>query len=377
MRKPDSPVLLSSLLLCFFLCWMQVSAFGQHDSSYEKASSYKKDSSNKNEVPPLAPRLTPVETVVSAETATGFGGPYACDDDGDIYLRIGSPGSPIRKLNPKGERVALFQTDANPDLEVGVAGYFSVTPEGELYQLVFARKEISRYVFIFKPDGAYKAKIKLQLPFAWMPSSLAVFPNGTMLITGQRYDRDTHEMKLPFTGIFSADGRLLKELNLEDDSAIRSKAGFGSDKPNTPVPVSSAGSQAINWGQIQSAKDGNLYVMRALSPAVFYAISPGGEVVRRFTVDSGQPSYRPNLMHISGNRIAVLFFDPQTMDKAMKVVDLEGEEIASYEQLKAEEKAAPGPLGLVFACYTQKPERFTFLATDEKHRIQLKQVEAR
>jgi len=82
-------------------------------------------------------------------------------------------------------------------------------------------------------------------------------------------------------------------------------------------------------------------------------------------------------MHIDGSRIAVLFFHPQTMEKVMKVVSLEGEEIASYDELLEGGKPKAGMLGLAFACYTQRPERFTFLVTDDSHRIQLRSAEAR
>jgi hypothetical protein len=308
--------------------------------------------------------LTPVENTVSSETATGFGGPYACDGDGNLYLRSEPAAGSIRKLNSKGERVALYQIRGNPDVEVDTAGSFSVTPDGELYMLTFSRKEPSRYVLIFQSDGTYKDKIKLQVDRVWFPSSLAVFPNGTLLVTGQRYDRDINAPKLPFTGIFSADGKLLKELKLEDDRFH-----------DMPSPYDRTSSEAITWGKINPAKDGNLYLMRSLTPAVFYAISPSGEIVRRFTVDPGHPAYRALTVHITGNRIAVLFFDPQTMDTVLKIVSLEGEELASFEQPKEEGKL--GALGLVFACYALQPERFTFLTTDEKQRIHLRLTEVR
>jgi hypothetical protein len=116
--------------------------------------------------------------------------------------------------------------------------------------------------------------------------------------------------------------------------------------------------------------------MRWLSPAVFYAVSPGGEVVRRFTVDPGNADFRPLEMHISGSRMAVLFYQPQTNEKVMKIVDLEGNEIATYDELVVDGKPKLGMLGLAFACYSQQPERFTFLITDN-HKIQLKHAAAR
>ena len=366
----SKPLLLSCsrfLLVCSFFCVMPTPVFTQQVAPNVSAE--------KGDTSLHSGHLMPGEASVSSETISRLSGPFACDSDGNIYLRSGLGSAPILKLNPKGERVALFQPAVNPDLEVGIAGSFSVAPDGELYMLVHARKEISRYVFIFKPDGGYKEKIKLQPGFGWIPYSLAVFPDGSMLISGERYDRDPRDPKLPFTGIFSADGRLLKELKLDDNNAVVAKTS--SVPASGAVPITSAGSQAIAWGQIESAQDGNLYVMRSSSPAIFYGISPGGAVERRFAVDSGHAGYRPQGMHISGNRIAVLFYDPHTMDKTMKIVDVEGQELAVYDEPRADRKADLGTIGLAFACYTQKPERFIFLVTDDKHRIQLKPVQGR
>jgi len=318
--------------------------------------------------------LTPVETTTApSEVARGFAG-LACDGDGNIYLGSDSPAVPgIRKLNPKGELVALFQPSANPDIKLGVAGDFSVTPDGELYQLAFPKDEITRYVLVFKPDGTYKDKIKVQPGFAWIPASIAVFANGTLLVTGQEYVKD--QPMRPFTGIFSADGSLLKELSLEDDDGINEMARSHDSRVTSSMNPTS--NRAVGWGRAEGAKDGNIYVMRWLSPVVIYAVSPGGGVVRRFTVDPGRGDFMPVHMHIAGNRIAVLFTQRQTMEKIMKVVDLEGQELATYDELREQGKPKLGTLGSAFACYTLKPERFTFLVTTDDHRIQLKQVEGR
>ena len=51
-------------------------------------------------------------------------------------------------------------------------------------------------------------------------------------------------------------------------------------EPGQAVPLIT--NRAVGWGQTEPAKDGNIYSMRRASPADFYAISPGGEVVKRF-----------------------------------------------------------------------------------------------
>jgi hypothetical protein len=356
-----SRVLLILQLMFSFCCWAQELG----NAPQPAVANAKKG--------PVVAHLRPVESISTSEAATAFATPFACDSDGNLYLKSEITGvTAIRKLNSKGERTAIFEPAANSDLQVTVTAYFSVTRDGEVYALVYPTKEIDRYVMVFKADGSYKTKIKLQPGFPWFPSSMAVFPNGTLLVTGQEYDLKRDQPMLPFTGIFAADGKLLKELQLEDDNAIHDMAKTGDSRVTSPRAPSS--NRAVSWGQIEAAKDGNLYLMRWLSPAVFYAISPGGEVVRRFTVDPGNANFHPLDMHISGNRMAVLFYEPQSNEKIMKIVDLEGKEIATYDELVANGKPQLGMLGLAFACYTQQPERFTFLVTDE-HKIQLKHAE--
>lgn len=358
---------LSRALLSFIVlsagCWAQ--------STGEANQSRVKDAEQ-----PVRLRLTPVETILApAEVATGFA-ELVCDGDGNLYLGSDSPDDAIiRKLSPKGELVTLYQPNANPDIKVSPAGSFTVTQGGDLYLVVGVPAALTRYVLVFKADGSYKSNIKLQPGFAWMPASIAVFANGTLLMTGQRESRDPIKPAPPFTGIFSPDGRLLKETNLEDDQTIHEMAT--SHDPRVVSATVPTSNHAVSWGQMKAAQDGNIYVMRWLSPAIIYAVSPGGEVVRRFTVDPGSPAYMPIQMHISGGRIAVLFYQSQTNEKIMKVMDLEGHELATYDDLRADGKPRADTLNGAFVCYSLKPERFTFLATDDNHRIQLKLVEGR
>lgn len=324
----------------------------------------------------IVKHLATMETASApSEMTTGFT-KMECDGDGNLYLGGDGPGAlAIRKLNPKGELRATFKPDQNPDLKVWNAGDFSVTQDGEVYVWVGLQDEITRYVLVFRSDGSYKEKIKLDTGFPWMPASIAVFPHGELLLTGQAYAKDPAQPMLPFTGIFAPNGKLLKTVGLDDDAKIQDlAAAHDAHFVSTMNPSSN---RAVAWGRMAAAKDGNIYVMRWLSPAEFYAISPGGEVVRRFTVDPGNGGYMPSEMHIDGNRIAVLFVQAETRDKIMKVVDFEGHELETYDELKVNGKPRYGTIGSAFACYVFNPERFTFLSTDESHRIQIKAVVGR
>jgi hypothetical protein len=313
--------------------------------------------------------LKRVETITSpTEMASSFFNSLRCDDDGNVYFRTDLDGtSGIHKLNKKAERVALFEANSNPDFKVDAATSFAVEPDGgALYELVFPH-EINRYVFVYKPDGTFKSSVKLQPGFPFFPSKVAVLPGGQLLISGDEYDADRTAVMWPFTGIFAPDGRLLKELEVGDEKDLHDLATSGDTRF---ASQGAKNNRAVANGQIEIAADGNAYLMRWTNPAIFYAISAGGEVVRSFTVDPGEPAYRPSAMHIYKNRIAVLFVEPQTNDTVMNVVDLEGHKVATYDELKINGKSTD-QLGASFACYTENPTRFTFLGANDDSRVQL------
>ena len=115
---------------------------------------------------------------------------------------------------------------------------------------------------------------------------MAVFPSGNLLISGLEYDHDRkNSVMWPFTGIFGSDGALLKEVKLEDDDAIHDMALSGDQRVSSFTNPSA--NHAVEFSKMEAGADGNIFLMRWLTPAIFYAISPGGAVVRRFTVDPG------------------------------------------------------------------------------------------
>lgn len=354
-------------------CWAQISATIQEQRSTQSSQAPQPLMAADKGQPRSDLHLVPVETTVAkSEIAVGFAD-LACDEDGNIYLGLdGGGGAAIRKLNSKGELVATFKAYADPEVEIYGQGPYTLTPDGELYTWVGNKKDGYFYVLVFGADGNYKTKIKIDPGFPWIPGPFSVFRNGALLMTGQEYDRDARRPMLPFTAIFRSDGKLLKELSLEDDERIHDMAKERDPRlTSAAVPTSN---RAVAWGRVEPAKDGNIYVMRWLSPTVFYVVSPGGEVVRRFTVDPGTAGLMPVTMHIAGDRIAILFRDEGSREQHMKIVNLNGEEIATYDASPRDPEA---PLGAAFACYFPKSGRFSFLSSDEEHRILLRIVEPR
>ncbi len=324
---------------------------------------------------PTPRELVRVQTIEApGEIATEFGPPLRCDQDGNLYLQAETFGSGVRKLSPKGKRLATYNPNADPAVKTNISATFALDADGTLYALADAQDTITRYVFVYRADGGYKSTIKLDPGFAWEPSALGVFPSGELLITGLRYARDADRriVQIPFTGLFRSNGTLLKEIAPEEDSALQELAEAGDKMLKVPrVPASNL---AISFSQTAVAQDGNLYLMRWYSPAILYAISPGGEVVRRFAVDPGDQKFHPMAMHVSGNRMAVHFFNSQTGENLMKIVDLEGNEIATYTQGKT---ADDQRVGAAFVCYRAEPQQFTFLGATSESKLQLIIAEGR
>ena len=307
--------------------------------------------------------------VVKSEMAQFFIDPLKCDGDGNLYLMTNMDAvTGIRELNSKGERQAVFVASSATDLKVQLAAYFSVAANGGIYQLAYLRDSIDRVVLVFNKDGTYKAGLKLQPGFSWIPSQVASFSSGDILVAGLRDDHDT-KSAVPFTGVFDSTGTLRKQVVLADDQDIQDMAVDGRVTSGHPY-----GNRAVEAGQMESGDDGNVYLMRRLSSPIVYVISPGGEVVRRFVVNPGSTDFIPDSMHIAGGKIAILFREPQTRKELVKIVDLNGKELATYEEPMDNGK---GTLGGAFACYTDNPERFTFLYTDADGHLGFKIAEPR
>jgi hypothetical protein len=284
----------------------------------------------------------------------------------------------ISKFNSKGQPIATFDPGSSPaETKLDLTKMFTVNVDGSLYELVFPHS-YDRDLFLFNKDGSYKSKVTLGGTRGWSPNLFVAFGSGNFMATGQKWSK-AEKTHVPFTGIFSSDGALLKELHLVDDESIHQMEVRGDSRvtPST-APGYSAINYAISKGAMQIGPDGNVYLLRALNPAVIYAISPGGEVERRFTVDPDDPSLIVASMKISGSRIVVVFHKSREgesiREQAIEVVDLEGNKIATYEEPELDGHPA---FGLTLACYSDNPEQFTFLDWTKEEKLVLKITEPR
>ncbi len=309
------------------------------------------------------------KTVPSTDVARDFAMPLQCDADGNVYLRSDSDGFPaIHKITPKGERTATFVASSCSDIKVRHTGQSFVAPDGRVYQVAFPVDQ-QPYVLIFDDDGTCHSKIKLDTPFSFMPYQLVVFPSrGNMLISGTRW-RPQSKQYVPYTALFSSSGTILKDVDLESDPEKPKDATGKAHPEDAPAELHS-----VSGGAMLLAGDNNVYLIRKEAAPTIYAISEGGSVTLSFRVDSGDPNLLADGMQITGNRIAILFGGPNGSRALIKVVDLEGKQLAQYDVPTRNGRIT---LPLTLACYSYPPEAFTFLSTTKDDKLVLETVEPR
>jgi hypothetical protein len=309
--------------------------------------------------PPVSERLLNLEATDIIKTQVQ-GSPFnrvGCDEDGNIYVRIYGLESarngnllqvPIQKVKTDGSLAETFEiTSFDPDAS---GADFFVASQGELYQSAWKNRN-EMYLVRFASDGSMKSKTKLETSY-FMPHQVAVFKSGEILASGTIGEKG----HTPFTGIFDASGKLISKLSASHDDLLKKGAETG-DADVVSQRAGGAGITAVTLGDAVPGSDGNIYLMRSISPAAVYVISPGGELLRVLKVDAGDTTLFPIGMRGAPGKLAITFHhghDDLSVDGILKVIDYEGNPIATYG-LKA--SWAGGPL----ACYT--PPQFTFVNT--------------
>ena len=191
-----------------------------------------------------------------------------------------------------------------------------------------------------------------------MPARIAVFKDGSFLASG--LENPTAEMKaprIPYTALFDSSGAFLKKIVLPDDSRLTAAFERGGNEASTKG--SPAGTMvSVAWGSAASGADGNIYLMRRTSPAIIYVISPGGEVVRKLTVDPPQPGMMPDGLQDAKEGM-VVFFAAEGPASALLADRETGDTLGVYQ--------IPVELGYAFACYADGA--FTFMGQEAGKRV--------
>jgi hypothetical protein len=274
-------------------------------------------------------------------------GPPTCDGAGNVYVRqldaetskspTGASQLPILEMTPTGALKGNFRvTDAFPGEVFGTGAY--VNREGGVYQAAMVGDEV--YVIQFAQDGSVKARKKLETGSRHFTSlsHLAVFDSGEYLLVGET-GKTGH---VPFTAVFAADGRLVKEIYEPEDDEAQKKAEIGDTQY---VGLGNMGNDFVSMGDVAVGSDGNAYLLHGTSPTLIYVISPAGEVVRKLRISAEDPDLVARSIKAYGGRLAIGFVQSSDAGISIRAIDLKGNPIADYRM------DAVGTYSLALACY--------------------------
>jgi len=264
-----------------------------------------------------------------------------CDSAGNVYTRQLEPemkdrqqraALPIDEISPAGVLVRTYRvTDAFAS-EVsgnGVAvlgkGVF-VTGDGRVYQAALVHSDI--FVVEFARDGSVKAKTKLMTNSFMQPWHLAVFDEGEYLLTATA-GKDNLS---PFTGVFAADGRLIKSIYEPEDEEAKQRSS--PTDWSAPGNGGNGGTDFVSYGDVTIGSDGNAYLLHGTtSPGLIYVISPRGDVVRKFRVEVGNRDLIARSIKSYSGLLAVQFDKSVDVDSGQNLIsvsDLLGNPKATY-----------------------------------------------
>lgn len=312
-----------------------------------------------------------VSATIQTQVQGTFFGRVKCDNAGNLYMRPYSSvrnrehtlhQTPIQRVKPDGSLAEIFNnTDAMPNLE-GMD--FFISPDGDVFQVAYGEKQ-KQYVISFAKDGSVKSTIEIAdrlIPY-FTPYQMAVFKSGEILLSGQGGDGG----HTPFTAVFDASGKLIKKVTDEDDAELGKRADAG-ETGMTPGN-SNYGNAAVTFGEAVAGSDGNVYLMRSGSPALILAVSPHGDIVRKFKVNSDDPALIAVSMKAAPGRLAFAFRKQDAVGATIKVTDFEGNAVATYVSNDRRMPAA------FLSCYS--PPDFTFTQSNTKGFVLVHKAEAK
>src|SRR3989338_4203926 len=304
--------------------------------------------------PPEFPLRVRETVPVTGDTGPGFIHPIKCDTKGNFYVRFGDPlgrhmSTPVTKISQEGRVETAFRLEAAPGLDADTTfDDFAVDARGRVHLLTerFTKeKELEKLILAYDSEGKFSTSILLETFFA--VGQLAVFSTGELLATGEKIECKGGECQsagLTFTGIFDRKGRLVQQMELSDDIET------SPEEPKAP-PLD----------------DGDVYVMRASSNPIVYALGRDGSVVRRLVIATPSEHATAAALQVAGGRLVVIFTERNPAGKFRRnvfvVANAEtGETIAHYADALG--SSAPG-------CYT--PDGFLLFA-GEKDRLVIRRT---
>jgi len=283
-----------------------------------------------------------------------------CDSQGNTFATIFDPAEdqpgdrPLLMFDSAGKLKARIAT-SRKSLQLAPLDAFEpsfLLPGGEVARLAWAKDAV--FLVKFSTDGKLESRMALAAP-AFTPHYFVIFPEGEIFVSGLQRPK----MKI-FNALYAPDGRLLKRLSLPEDQAIDEAVRRGDIRYTPAAPIS--GNRAISAGRLRLGDDGNAYLMRSTSPAKVYVISASGELLRSLDLEPPDVGQTPRGMQLSKTRIAVEFCSDRCETTELAVFDANtGRKVSgfSHEQIFGS-----------LSCFTEKPEKFTFLTVNDDQNLE-------
>jgi hypothetical protein len=304
-----------------------------------------------------------VPIVTADEFTGGMAYPTACDQQGSSYIKLlkSGPGmvGPLFKLSSKGTVEAKFDTSG------ALINRYAVRPDGGV--IMMHSDGSAKFLDDFGPDGKRETSVRVEPPpTPFFPSQLAMFHSGEIFISGLRY-RPGYKAA---TAVYSRTGSLVKQLTFAEDEKVEEEIANDSGAQKLHR-------EAVDKSVAITGDDGLVYLMRATSPAIVYAISPAGDVLRTMVVKAPSSAGTPEFgLRVVKNRLLLQFRRKCDRGNSCQgsiyaVVDATtGKMLAAYEA----DKEVAGPI----ACYLPDPDRlFIFSASLDRHGLDIVEAQPR
>jgi hypothetical protein len=304
----------------------------------------------------------------------------ACDSKGNVFATLWKsevgddpPDRPLLMFDHAGVLKARFSSSRKNDPGLSIHEPTALLSDGGVARLASYRwSRDAPWLTVFSADGKLKSRVQLD-PGGFHPYQLAVFPSGELLVSGLEHVHSRRALGAykSFTAIYDKNGHLQQRLSLPEDAEIDADAERG-DSRYAHGPM--FGNMAVAFGQARLGDDGNVYLMRRTSPATVYVISSSGELLRTLSIEPADHGQMPYEMRVAEGRIAVEFHlscSPDHCEGAnFTVADATtSQKLSDYGDDKS--------LGGVLACYSAKPERFTFLTVSDANELQMIEASAK
>jgi hypothetical protein len=293
----------------------------------------------------------------------GLSNDSQCDSQGNTFATIFDPAEdqpgdrPLLMFDSAGKLKARIATSRKP-LQLA-PNWDAFEPSfllrgGEVARLAWSKDAI--FLVKFSTDGKLASRMPLAPP-AFTPYYFVVFPTGEILVAGLQ-----RGFPKIVTAIYAADGALLKRLSFPEDQAIDEAVKVGDARYTPAAPIS--GNRAISAGRLRLGEDGNAYLMRSTSPVKVYVISSSGELLRSLDLEPPDFGQTPREMQLSGGRIAAEFWHCSAGCETTELVVFD-----ANTGKKVSEFSHQGIFGSL-SCFTEKPEKFSFLLVSDDRKLQ-------